>query len=62
MHAILRESTGKTLPPLAGGVLIRGGDGRILGAIGVTGGSLEEEEGFAIAAIHQAGLISDPDV
>jgi uncharacterized protein GlcG (DUF336 family) len=60
MHAILREATGKVLPPLAGGVLIRGDDGRILGAVGVTGGSLAEEEGFAIAAIQQAGLISDP--
>jgi uncharacterized protein GlcG (DUF336 family) len=47
---------------LAGGVLIRAHDGRIIGAIGVTGGSLEQEEGFAIAAIQNAGLISDPDV
>ncbi len=62
MHAILREATGKTLLPLAGGVLIKGQDGRILGALGVTGGSLEDEEGFAIAAIQQAGLVSDPAV
>jgi uncharacterized protein GlcG (DUF336 family) len=62
MHAILREATGKVLLPLAGGVLIRGDDGRILGAIGITGGSLDEEEGFAIAAIQTAGLISDPAV
>jgi uncharacterized protein GlcG (DUF336 family) len=62
MHAILREATGKILPPLAGGVLIRGDDGRILGAVGVTGGSLDQEEGFAIAAIQHVGLISDPDV
>jgi uncharacterized protein GlcG (DUF336 family) len=62
MHAILREATGKVLPPLAGGVLIRGDDGRILGAVGVTGGSLDQEEGFAIAAIQHVGLISDPDV
>ncbi len=60
MHAILREATGKSLLPLAGGVLIRSDDGRILGALGVTGGSLDEEEGFAIAAIQQAGLVSDP--
>ncbi len=60
MHAILREATGKTLLPLAGGVLIRDHDGRILGALGVTGGLLEDEEGFAIAAIQQAGLVSDP--
>ena len=62
MHAILREATGKTLLPLAGGVLIKDQDGRILGALGVTGGSLEDEEGFAIAAIRQAGLVSDPAV
>jgi uncharacterized protein GlcG (DUF336 family) len=61
MHAILREATGKVLPPLAGGVLIRGVDGRILGAVGVTGGSLDQEEDFAIAAIQHTGLISDPD-
>jgi uncharacterized protein GlcG (DUF336 family) len=60
MHAILREATGKTLLPLAGGVLIKDHDGRILGALGVTGGLLEDEEGFAIAAIQQAGLVSDP--
>ncbi len=60
MHAILREATGKTLLPLAGGVLIKDHDGRILGALGVTGGSLDDEEGFAIAAIQQAGLVSDP--
>ena len=60
MHAILREATGKSLLPLAGGVLIRGPNGRILGAVGVSGGSLAQEEGFAIAAIQQAGFESDP--
>ncbi len=60
MHAILREATGKSLLPLAGGVLIRGEDGRVLGAVGVSGGSLDEEEGLAIAAIQTAGLLSDP--
>ena len=60
MHAILREATGKSLLPLAGGVLIRGPNGRILGAVGVSGGSLDQEEGFAIAAIQQAGFESDP--
>ncbi len=61
MHAILREATGKVLLPLAGGVLIRSQDGRIIGALGVSGGSLEDEEGFAIAAIQSAGLVSEPD-
>ncbi len=61
MHAILREATGKVLLPLAGGVLIRSQDGRIVGALGVSGGSLEEEEGFAIAAIQNAGLVCEPE-
>jgi uncharacterized protein GlcG (DUF336 family) len=60
MHAILREATGKSLLPLAGGVLIRDAEGRLLGAVGVSGGSLNEEEGFAIVAIQRAGLVSDP--
>ena len=60
MHAILREATGKSLLPLAGGVLIRTTDGRIAGAAGISGGSLDDEEGFLIAAIHRAGLVSDP--
>ncbi len=61
MHAILREATGKVLLPLAGGVLIRSQDGRLLGALGVSGGALDEEEGFAIAAVQSAGLICEPD-
>jgi uncharacterized protein GlcG (DUF336 family) len=61
MHAILREATGKVLLPLAGGVLIRSPDGRLLGALGVSGGALDEEEGFAIAAVQSAGLICEPD-
>jgi uncharacterized protein GlcG (DUF336 family) len=60
MHAILREATGKSLLPLAGGVLIRDAEGRVLGAVGVTGGSLDQEEGFAIAAVQPAGFVSDP--
>ncbi len=61
MHAILREATGKVLLPLAGGVLIRSQEGHIIGALGVSGGSLEDEEGFAIAAIQSVGLVSEPD-
>jgi uncharacterized protein GlcG (DUF336 family) len=60
MHAVLREATGKVLLPLAGGVLVSEPGGRIIGAVGVSGGVLDQEEAFAIAAITQAGLISDP--
>lgn len=61
MHEQLRAMTGKALIPLPGGVLIRDADGRTLGAVGVTGGSLEAEEGFAIAAIQATGLVCEPD-
>jgi uncharacterized protein GlcG (DUF336 family) len=61
MHAILREATGKVLLPLAGGVLIRSHEGHIIGALGVSGGSLDEEEGFAIAAVQSVGLVCEPD-
>ncbi len=61
MHAILRAATGKVLLPLAGGVLIRSADGRLIGALGVSGGSLEEEEMFAIHAVKGSGLVCEPD-
>jgi uncharacterized protein GlcG (DUF336 family) len=41
-------------------VLIRDAEARVLGAVGVSGGSLDQEEGFAIAAIQRTGLVSEP--
>ena len=60
MHAVLCASTGSSLLPLAGGVLVRDAEGFVIGAVGVSGGSLETEETFVIEAIHEAGFASDP--
>ena len=49
---------GGSLVPVAGGVLIKR-DGVILGAVGVTGDSSDNDEACAIAAIEKAGFVAD---
>lgn len=46
------------LVPVPGGVLIRQ-DGRIIGAVGITGASSDDDEALAVAAIEKAGLQAD---
>jgi uncharacterized protein GlcG (DUF336 family) len=45
--------------PVPGGVLIKDGDGAILGAVGVSGDTSDNDEAAAIAGITAAGLVSD---
>ncbi|KZD07657.1 GlcG/HbpS family heme-binding protein [Oceanibaculum pacificum] len=45
--------------PLPGGVIIKNKDGRILGAVGVTGDVSENDELCALAGIEKAGLVAD---
>jgi uncharacterized protein GlcG (DUF336 family) len=47
------------LLPVPGGVLIRAVDGTILGAMGVTGDTSDNDEACAVAAISQSGLVPD---
>lgn len=42
--------------PAAGGVLIRGADGTLIGAVGVTGDTSDNDELAALAGIAAAGL------
>lgn len=49
---------GKFLPQ-TGGVLIRDGDGAILGAAGASGGTGEEDEAVCAHGIEQAGMTAD---
>src|SRR5688500_188629 len=42
--------------PAAGGVLIRNADGQIIGAVGVTGDTSDNDEKCALAGIAAAGL------
>jgi uncharacterized protein GlcG (DUF336 family) len=47
-----------SLVPVAGGVLIKQ-DGVILGAVGVTGDTSDNDETCAIAAIEKSGFVAD---
>ena len=42
--------------PAAGGVLIRNADGQVIGAVGVTGDTSDNDEKCALAGIAAAGL------
>lgn len=50
---------GGALVPVPGGVLIRQG-GAIIGAVGITGDTSDNDEACAVAAIEAAGLEADP--
>ncbi len=47
---------GGALVPVAGGVLVLGGDGQRIGAVGVSGDTSDNDEAAAIAGIVAAGL------
>ncbi len=46
--------------PVRGGVLLCNRDGALVGALGVTGASAEEDEAAALAGAEAAGLIAEP--
>src|SRR5215469_4550200 len=48
------------LAPAPGGVLVRDGEGRLLGAVGVSGDISDNDEKAALAGIAAVGLIGDP--
>jgi uncharacterized protein GlcG (DUF336 family) len=56
MNALARG----VLVPVPGGVLIRDDSGEILGAVGITGDTSDNDEACAVAAIEAAGLKADP--
>ncbi|ORE92801.1 heme-binding protein [Aurantimonas sp. 22II-16-19i] len=47
------------LVPVPGGVLVKGEGGAILGAVGVTGDTSDNDEAAAIAGIEAAGFAAD---
>jgi uncharacterized protein GlcG (DUF336 family) len=49
----------KGVIPVAGGVLIRDANGALLGAVGVTGDTSDNDEICAVAGIEAAGLKAD---
>ncbi len=54
------SAIGGSLIPVPGGVLIRGADGEIIGAVGVSGASSNDDEAYALAGIAAAGFTGDP--
>lgn len=57
--AALNQLFPKGILPVPGGVLIRDGAGKILGAVGVTGDTSDNDEICAVAGIVAAELIAD---
>lgn len=49
----------KGIVPVPGGVLIRDGEGRLLGAVGISGDTSDNDELCALAGIAAAGLVAD---
>ena len=57
--AALGTASDGRLVPVAGGVLIRNGDGAVIGAVGVSGDTSDEDEICALAGIEATGLTTD---
>lgn len=53
-------ASGGRLVPNPGGVLIRDADNQLLGAIGISGDTADNDEIIAVAGIEAAGLKADP--
>ncbi|MGE4325802.1 MAG: heme-binding protein [Pseudodonghicola sp.] len=50
---------GGQMVPVPGGVLVRDGDGRIIGAVGVTGDTSDNDASAALIGIAAAGLVGE---
>jgi uncharacterized protein GlcG (DUF336 family) len=59
MAAALIEMTGGALVPVPGGVLIRDKAGVLLGAVGVSGDTSDNDEAAAVAGIEAAGFVAE---
>jgi uncharacterized protein GlcG (DUF336 family) len=55
----LNAMSGGRVVPAAGGVLVKDGQGVVLGAVGVSGDVSDKDEACALAGIASAGLAGD---
>ncbi|MCH4876029.1 heme-binding protein [Pseudomonas sp. TMW22090] len=55
----INSLTGGEVIPVAGGVLIRNAQGQLIGAIGISGDTSDNDERCAVQAIDQVGLMAD---
>jgi len=58
--AAATAAIGGSLVPVPGGVLVKNEAGALLGAIGISGDTSDNDEAAAIAGVKAAGLIADP--
>jgi uncharacterized protein GlcG (DUF336 family) len=58
--AAVTHAVGGSLIPVAGGVLIRDAAGAVVGAVGVSGDTSDNDEIAAMAGIEAAGFKGDP--
>jgi uncharacterized protein GlcG (DUF336 family) len=59
--AAVTSAVGGSLVPVPGGVLVRDAQGALLGAVGVTGDTSDNDEAAAVAGIEGAGLTAQVD-
>jgi uncharacterized protein GlcG (DUF336 family) len=55
----LSDLAGGNMVPVPGGVLIRDAGGEIIGAVGISGDTSDNDERCALAGVQAAGLIAD---
>jgi uncharacterized protein GlcG (DUF336 family) len=59
--AAVTSAVGGALVPVPGGVLVKDDGGTLLGAVGVTGDTSDNDEAAAVAGIEGAGLTAQAD-
>lgn len=59
-YSALFAISGGAMAPSPGGVLIRNGDGLVIGAVGISGDTGDADEACAIAGVVAADLTPDP--
>ena len=52
------HAVGGSLVPVPGGILVRDAENQLLGAVGVTGDSSDNDEAAGVAGIEAAGLVA----
>ncbi|MFD9670090.1 heme-binding protein [Rhodococcus sp. NPDC059968] len=58
--AAATAAIGGSLVPVPGGVLVRETEGSLLGAVGVSGDTSDNDEAVAVAGIEAVGLVPQP--
>jgi uncharacterized protein GlcG (DUF336 family) len=58
--AAMSHIVGGSLVPVPGGVLVRDAAGKVIGGVGISGDTSDNDEAAALAGIAASGLTADP--